>query len=166
MASNTSRISNQRRATDKNSYPTAANTAAVSATRRRFLAAGGAAVATSGTVFPALACALPIATPQLLAADFRRVLNTSFTAVSLSRPAAAQLDLKLADVSATRFPHPQLAKETAGEFAFSLKFAATAPGSSLAQDTYAVSHPVLGEFVALLVPTRSGTTLRAEFHRL
>jgi hypothetical protein len=134
-------------------------------TRRRFLAASGSALAASSAAIPVVASTLQVASSELLATDFRRVLNSSFDAASLSRPGAGKLALKLTDVSAARFPHPSLAKKTAGEFAFSLKFAST-PGLGLVQDTYAISHPELGEFVALMVPTKSGTALRAEFHRL
>jgi hypothetical protein len=136
-------------------------------TRRRFLAFSGTSLAASGSALPAVANTLAgssNAMRGLMASDFRQALNTQFSAVPLSDPDAGVLNLKLAEVSAARFPHPSLDKSTAGEFAFSLKFSAAK--SSLQQDSYAITHPVLGEFVALLVPTKSGTSLRAEFHRL
>ena len=72
--------------------------------------------------------------------------------------------LTLTEVSVARHPHPSLDKAYAAENVFSLRFASAEKG--LRQDTYLLSHPTLGEFVALLVPTRNGSNLRAEFHRL
>lgn len=130
--------------------------------RRRFLAAATSLGA--ATVVPNFARAAAIENAGLKASDFRGALNTEFRATALSQPDLRVSVLMLTDVSAARHPHPSLDKSTAHEFAFSLKFDAKAKG--LSQDTYLLSHPTLGDFAALLVPTRAGNFLRAEFHRL
>lgn len=135
--------------------------------RRRFLAA--TSVVASGSALPSLAGAA-IASGQaakkdgLYAADFRRALNTEFSVVALSAPSAQATSVTLVQVRASGFPHPSLSKANAAEYAFSLKFLAGTAG--LAQDTYLVSHPSLGNFAALLVPTADSNSLCAEFHRL
>lgn len=58
----------------------------------------------------------------------------------------------------------QTAAQARKQSAFSIDLAgATAP---MAQDTYVVSHPRLGEFVALLVPTADGRTLVGVFNTI
>lgn len=130
--------------------------------RRRFLTATTSLAA--ATALPGIAHATAIETAGLMASDFRGALNTEFRATALSQADSRVDILTLTDVSAASHPHPRLDKSIAHEFAFSLKFGANAKG--LSQDTYLLSHPTLGDFAALLVPTRSGNFLRAEFHRL
>lgn len=130
--------------------------------RRRFLSATASIAATLGV--PDAARAATVAPVALSASDFRRAMNSEFLATALSRPEARVSPLTLTEVSAAPHPHRSLDKAYAAENVFSLRFAAGEKG--LLQDTYLLSHPTLGEFVALLVPTRSGINLRAEFHRL
>jgi hypothetical protein len=130
--------------------------------RRRFLTATTSLAATA--TMPGIARSVTIEKPELMASDFRGALDTQFRATALSQADLRVSMLTLTEVSAARHPHPGLDKSTAHEFAFSLKFDAKAKG--LAQDTYLLSHPTLGDFAALLVPTRAGNFLRAEFHRL
>jgi hypothetical protein len=130
--------------------------------RRRFLTATTSLAATA--TVPGIARSVGIEKTELMASDFRRALHTEFRAVALSQTNSQPSALVLADVSAASHPHPSLDRSTAHEFAFSLKFGVNTEG--LLQDTYLLSHPTLGDFAALLVPTRSGDFLRAEFHRL
>lgn len=130
--------------------------------RRRFLMATSCIA--SAMALPVMARATNGHNAGLMAADFRRALNSEFSATALSNPSSRVSTLTLTDVSAARHPHPSLDKSSAHEFAFSLKFGVHAKG--LLQDTYLLSHPSLGNFAALLVPTGDGNSLRAEFHRL
>lgn len=130
--------------------------------RRRFLTATTSLAATA--TVPGIARSVTIEKTELMASDFRRALHTEFRATALSKTTSRIVALTLTEVSTATHPHPSLDRSTAHEFAFSLKFGVDAEG--LLQDTYLLSHPTLGDFAALLVPTRSGNFLRAEFHRL
>lgn len=130
--------------------------------RRRFLTASTSIAAT--LAIPDAACAAVIAPIGLCASDFRGAMNLEFRATALSQTDACVTLLTLTEVSAGRHPHPGLDKAYAAENVFSLRFAARKKG--LLQDTYLLSHPALGDFAALLVPTPSGNNLCAEFHRL
>ncbi len=133
--------------------------------RRRFLSGTGALCA--GAMVGNLSAAGPANTfanaarqsDAWGAARFRACLGSRFEVVALGRrqPAAS---LTLARVSPQSFGS---ASQDADDLAFSIDLAgASAP---LQQDTYAVSHPELGEFVALLVPSADGRTLTGVFHR-
>jgi hypothetical protein len=130
--------------------------------RRKFLAASTSIAA--ALAVPDAARAATVAPVGWCASDFRRAMNSEFRAIPLSSPEERVSLLKLTEVSAAPHPHPSLDKAYASENVFSLRFAVGEKG--LLQDTYLLSHPTLGEFAALLVPTRSGINLRAEFHRL
>jgi hypothetical protein len=130
--------------------------------RRRFLTTTTSLAATA--TVPGFARSVPIEKTELMASDFRGALNSEFRATALSKTTSRIVALTLTEVSTAAHPHPSLGRSTAHEFAFSLKFGVDAEG--LLQDTYLLSHPTLGDFAALLVPTRSGNFLRAEFHRL
>lgn len=141
---------------------TAESASATASSRRRFLAATTSVAAAMAVPDAVQAAALQ--QPGLTASDFRGVLNTEFRATALSHPSLRVASLMLTEVAASRHPHPGLKKSRAAEMAFSLKFDVNDTG--LSQDTYLLSHPTLGEFAALLVPTGNGKALRAEFHRL
>ena len=130
--------------------------------RRRFFAAG-TCVATA-LALPDAVQAAALTHNELTTSDFRGVLNTEFRATALSHPALRVASLMLTEVTESRHQHPSLEKSRAKELAFSLKFAVNETGFT--QDTYLLSHPTLGDFAALLVPTGNGKALRAEFHRL
>lgn len=140
----------------------AESTSATASPRRRFLTATTSVAA--AMALPDAVQAAALQQPGLSASDFRGVLNTEFRATALSHPSLRVASLMLTEVSASRHPHPSLEKSRAAEMAFSLKFGVSQAG--LSQDTYLLSHPTLGEFAALLVPTGDGKALRAEFHRL
>ncbi len=115
----------------------------------------------SGTAV-ALAKSLQTAAPKLTAspcaaARFRACLGSVFHVRSLVHD-LPPVALTLARVEPSPFPSPA---STATREAFSIDLAgANAP---LAQDTYLVSHPDMGEFIALLVPTADGRTLVGVF---
>lgn len=136
--------------------------ASPAAARRRFLTAS-TCLATSLAV-PDVAGASAMPSSGLRASDFRRALNTAFRATALSHSSPDVIPLTLTDVRASPHAHPSLDKARASELVFSLKFEAGRNG--LLQDTYLLSHPDLGDFAALLVPTAGGNSLCAEFHRL
>lgn len=130
--------------------------------RRRFLTATTSVAA--ALAVPDAVQAAALRQPGLSASDFRGALNSEFRATALSHPSLRVASLMLTEVAASRHPHPSLEKSRASEMAFSLKFGVNQAG--LSQDIYLLSHPTLGEFAALLVPTGNGKSLRAEFHRL
>ena len=130
--------------------------------RRRFLTAT-TCIATALAVPDAVGASV-IQSAGLTASDFRRVLNTPFRATALSHRSLRVAWLMLTEVSASRHPHPCLDTPHAKEMVFSLRFDASENGHS--QDTYLLSHPDLGDFAALLVPSANGESLFAEFHRL
>lgn len=133
--------------------------------RRRFLSGTGALCA--GAMVGNLSAAGPADSFARAAAEnnkwgaarFRACLGSRFDVVALGRgqPAAS---LTLAHVS------PQSvgsASQDTDDLAFTIDLAGAS--TPLQQDTYAVTHPELGEFVALLVPSADGRTLTGVFHR-
>ena len=130
--------------------------------RRRFLTR--TTCVASAFALPAVGSAAAAERATLTASDFRSALHTRFRATALSHPALRVASLTLSEVIPSRHPHPSLDKSRAAEMVFSLKFSVNETG--FAQDTYLLSHPVLGDFAALLVPTPNGSALHAEFHRL
>ncbi len=137
-------------------------TSSVDFARRHFFATSTCVA--SAMVLPEAAQAATLPHAELTTSDFRNVLNTEFRATALSKPSLRPISLTLDEVTASRHPHPSLEKSRAKEMAFSLRFAVNDHG--LLQDTYLLSHPTLGDFAALLVPTGNGKGMRAEFHRL
>lgn len=134
-------------------------------TRRRFLTATSSVVAAMAVPDTAQAAMLP--GTGLTASGFRRALNSQFRATALSSARSNSLALTLTQVTSPRHAHPSLDASRAGEMVFSLTFdVGPESHSKLVQDTFALSHPVLGDFAALLVPTGNGRSLHAEFHRL
>lgn len=131
--------------------------------RRRFLKTASC-LAAAVTVPSGVAHAASLRGAELTASNFRHLLQTEFRATALADTTATVQSLTLADVRAAKHVHPSLGPSQAAEWAFSLQFDAGSVG--LTQDTYFVTHPRLGSFTALLVPTRNGASLRAEFHRL
>ncbi len=131
-------------------------------TRRQFIASSAAVV--SGSPLAAMVSTATEPTVRLTASAFRAQLRTSFSAVALSQQDAHTLALELIAVDAARNAHPSLTHAQASELSFSVTFATSA--RAIAQDTYAISHPALGEFAALMVPTPEGTALLAVFHHL
>lgn len=136
--------------------------------RRRFMAS--ATITASAMAVPtsaAYAATPTTSTSALLASDFRRHIASAFHAKPLSNALASPISLRLADVAPCKTAHPSLSAEAATENVFSLKFTVLSSNpDETAQDTYWVSHPTLGEFALLMVPTQGGRALRAEFHRL
>lgn len=137
-------------------------TPSINFARRHFFATSSCAA--SAIALPGIVYATALPHAELTTSDFRGVLNTAFRATALSHPTLRVASLLLTEVTESRHPHPSLEKSRAKEMAFSLKFAVCEAGFS--QDTYLLSHPTLGDFAALLVPTGNGKALRAEFHRL
>ncbi len=143
---------------------------APAAGRRGFLAAGVAtSLATSLTTSVTTTLAVTgkaeaAVRPSsgLVASDFQRALRSTFHATPLSDATPRTVSLTLVEVSTPPHSHPDLNKTRAAEQVFSLRFSVQRVG--LQQDTYLISHAALGDFAALLVPTKGG--LLAEFHRL
>jgi hypothetical protein len=78
-------------------------------------------------------------------------------------PAAPALTLWLRAVEPLAHGNAKAVDERAAERSFVLSFAVE--GTTAAQDTYALTHPRLGSFAALLVPSRNARTLTAVFNR-
>jgi hypothetical protein len=139
--------------------------------RRRFMASAtitaSAMAVPTGAAYAANAAKPTPSSSALLASDFRQHLASEFHAKPLSKASASPVLLRLADVAPCKTAHPSLSAEAASENVFSLKFTVLSGNTNeTAQDTYWVSHPTLGEFALLMVPTQGGRALRAEFHRL
>ena len=134
--------------------------------RRRFMTAAGvvcagtaAHYASAGTIAGTVVALSNSVRSDLpfQASRFRACLGNVFQVRSLVHD-TSPVQLTLARVSPSPFQTP--ARAAKGE-AFSIDLAGAA--APLAQDTYAVSHPKLGEFIALLVPTADGRTLVGVF---
>jgi hypothetical protein len=95
------------------------------------------------------------------ASAFRAQLQSDFSIGALSNNTAPQT-VRLVAVAPLAHAHPDLSAEQREERAFSITLAASRPGFE--QDTYALSHAVLGDFAALLVPSRDGRELTGVFH--
>jgi hypothetical protein len=95
------------------------------------------------------------------ASAFRAQLQSEFSVAALGA-GGAQQRVRLVAVAPLAYAHPALSAGQRDELAFSITLASASSG--LAQDTYALSHPVLGDFAALLVPSRDGRELTGIFH--
>ena len=95
------------------------------------------------------------------ASAFRAHLQSEFSIAALGA-GGAQQRVRLVAVTPSAHAHPALSAEQCAELAFSITLASSQHG--WAQDTYAISHPVLGDFAALLVPSRDGRELTGIFH--
>ena len=128
----------------------------IDSARRRFLAGGLAA----GAIGCAPLANAALAPRELTAAVFAPLVGTTFTAHAIGIADPRRLGLKLAGVEPLDPPH----NERASPRSFALTFEVV--GSTAVQSTYALAHPVLGGFAALLVPDRHGTKLAAIYNRV
>jgi hypothetical protein len=121
--------------------------------RRRFLAGGLAA----GTIGCAPIANAAFALRELTAPAFAPFIGTAFAARALASADAQALQLVLSSVDPLDASRPS-------SRSFALTFEVV--GTAAPQSTYALTHPALGAFAALLVPNRNGTALTAIFNRL
>lgn len=129
--------------------------------RRRFLTGGSIAVCAASMVMPwSTAAAAP---GTLTASRFLPLIDTVFSGLALSSPAAPALTLWLRAVEPLAHGNAKAVDSRAAERSFVLSFAVE--GTTAAQDTYALTHAYLGSFAALLVPSRNARTLTAVFNR-
>jgi len=130
--------------------------------RRRFVFAG--TIAASGVLAPAGFALAESQADDLTASRFAREIGTPFSAHTLSSTGGQSATLVLRDVRPLARTAPNLRPELAQERSFELVFSTEATG--LVQDTYEISNPKFGTFVALLVPSRDGKKLSAIFNRM
>jgi hypothetical protein len=133
--------------------------------RRNFIAAASALSA--GTAHAGVPGSQPPPSTQQLnsvrgASAFRAQLQSEFSLVALSGADATKQLVRLVQVAPSTYAHPELSAVNRDELTFSITLAAS--NAEFTQDTYALSHPVLGEFAALLVPSRNGRELTGIFH--
>jgi len=145
--------------TTRNAMSSAASPSTIS--RRRFLTTGSLALCAAATAMPlSTATAAP---SSLTASRFLPLIDTAFSGLALSSPAAPALTLWLRAVEPLAHGNAKAADERAAERSFVLSFAVE--GTTAAQDTYALTHAYLAPFAALLVPSRNARTLTAVFNR-
>ena len=138
------------------------------ASRRRFIASAGAlcagtvAQSSTTTAIAASVAGMPgDRSFPFSASRFRDCVGSLFQVQALGRD-VPPASLILTKVVPSPFRTAGTRSATLSERAFSIDLVGVK--ESLAQDTYVVSHPDLGEFVALLVPSADGRTLTAVFH--
>lgn len=130
--------------------------------RRRFLAKGSLALCVPLVVGRWARAAS--SEGELTASRFIPLIGTAFEGNPLSTGTAAPLTLWLRSVEPLRHALAQPTDAVRSERSFLLDFALE--NAMAGQDTFAIRHPRLGTFSALLVPSRNGKTLTAVFNRL